>query len=225
MQSAHTPTRAGGRGLPATVRSLCAAISFSLFALLASSVAQATDVVRVEEDWELVLDVVSESKQAPQFETLMSPFAYDDQQWVFFCRVTWNYRELPEYVPGGFQLQTCIGDYVLSKRGLVGEAFSTTGETVTWTQQLTSSHDRAFFKIMNGQSTTWGEFGGSDLQLDEYPHPPNLNAYSTDVSVRKSGITYGANRVVLLRIKEVRRYGEDGQLVSVDSTPRVIHQR
>ena len=225
MQSAQARTPAWGLRLPKPCRSLCAAVPFSVLVLFASSVAQSADVVRVEEDWELVLDVVSEAKQAPQFETLMSPFHYNDELTVFFCRVTWNYRELPSYAPGGFQLQTCIGDLVLSQKGYEGEPFSTAGETVTWTQQLESSADRAFFKIKNGQSTTWGAFGGSDLQLDEYPHPPNLNNYTPDVSVSKSGITYGANRVISLRIKAIRRYGPGGELLSVDSTPRVVHQR
>jgi hypothetical protein len=173
----------------------------------------------------LVLDQVSETKHAPQFETFMSPFPDVDDVSDFFCRVTWNYCELPDYVPGGFQLQTCFGPSVLSTKDVHSEPFSTAGETVTWTQELEVDHECVFFRIKNGQSKTWGTFGGDHLQLWEFPHRPNLNAYSPQVSVKGSGVTYGGNRVVRLRITAVRYYDAEGNLLSTDATPRVAHER
>ena len=225
MNTATSTFTAWGARLPRPRRSFQSVVPFFVLVLLVSSVAQAADVVRVEEDWELVLDQVSESKQAPQFETLMSPFPCDAELSDFFCRVTWNYRELPGFVPGGFQLQTWFGPFVLSKKELASPPFSTAGETVTWTQQLEVDHECVFFQIKNGVSATWGAFGGSHMQLWEFPHPPNLNHYRPEVSVERSGITYGANRVVRMRIKEVRRYDTEGNLVSTDYESRVVHQR
>jgi hypothetical protein len=193
--------------------------------LLISSVAQAADVVRVQEDWELVLDQVSESKHSPQFETLMSPFPTDENLSDFFCRITWNYSELPDFVPGGFQLQTWFGPCVLSTKDLSSEPFSTVGETVTWTQELEVDAECVYFRVKNGQSATWGAFGGTHLQLWEFPHTPDLNSYSPQVSVKGSGVTYGGNRVVRLRITAVRLYDAEGNLLSNDTTSRTVHER
>ena len=52
----------------------------------------------------------------------------------------------------------------------------------------------------------------------------HLNGYSTDLSVTKSWISHGANRVNLLRITEVRRYDAEGNLISRDTTPRVVFE-
>jgi hypothetical protein len=45
------------------------------------------------------------------------------------------------------------------------------------------------------------------------------------VSQENSYITYGANRVELMRIREVRRYDSEGNLISRDQTPRIVYER
>jgi hypothetical protein len=52
---------------------------------------------------------------------------------------------------------------------------------------------------------------------------PNLNGYSSSVSRANSGISFGTNRVKLLAISQVRRYGQNG-LISVDSMPKIVYQ-
>jgi hypothetical protein len=170
----------------------------------------------------LVLDAVSESKQAPQFETLMCPFPVASD---IFARVTWNYWELPDYVPGGFQMQTWAGDGLQLRRERQAGLFSTAGETVTWTQELEIDGCSVYFGIKNGQSTTWGNFGGEEMRLRLLTTASNLNGYRPVVSVDGSGINYGANRVIVLRINEVRHYDEQGQLISTDRSPLVVHER
>jgi hypothetical protein len=194
-----------------------------LFILLPAAVAMgdAPTVMRVEEDWELVLAAPSTIKTAPQLETVSSPVGHLSS---IFARVTWNYREQPEFLAGGMQLQAWNGDTYLAKTNFGSDDLSTVSETVTWTQSIKTDGYLLTLKVSNGQSTTWGSFGGSLLTLQGIVYLPNLNGYSTDVSVANSGITFGANRVEMLRIKEVRRYDGAGDLLSTDSTSRVVHQ-
>jgi hypothetical protein len=181
----------------------------------------ATDVMQVEEDWELVLASPAAIKTAPQVETTMSPVGNIDS---VFARTTWNYREFPSFQAGGMQLQAWHGDAFLTKTNFGTNDLSTVSETVTWTQVLKTDGTVLTLKIADGQSVTWGAFGGSTLTLVGVINLPNLNEYRTEVSVDNSGITFGANRVVKLRIKAVRRKAADGTLLSTDSNSKVIHQ-
>jgi hypothetical protein len=61
------------------------------------------------------------------------------------------------------------------------------------------------------------------MKLQGYIHLPNLDYYTPQVSTENSWITYGANRVDLLGINEVRYYGASG-LLYVDSAPKVVYE-
>ncbi len=174
-------------------------------------------IVRVEEDWVLVLNAPDTDLDAPQFHTMMSPFGHVDS---YFAQVTWNYQEDPEFVSGGLQLQSWNGDDLVRRRSIDREQLSTEAEIITWTQTLETDGSVLSFSIVNGQSSTWGEFG-RDMTIGQDVSLANLNDYNTDVTVENSWITYGANRVTGMAILEVRRYGESG-LISVDSQPRIV---
>ncbi len=182
---------------------------------------QSPEVVQVDEDWELVLAAPSTAKTAPQLETVMSP---GPDVTAVFARTTWNYREQPDFIAGGMQLQAWSGDTFLTKTDFGSNDLSTVSETVSWTQSVTTDGSLLTLKIANGASTTWGAFGGSLLTLAGTVNLPNLNGYSTAVSVANSGITFGANRVMLLRIKEVRRYAAGEVLISKDTDPKIVYQ-
>lgn len=176
-------------------------------------------VLRVEEDWQLVLNEPDDNVNSPQFHTVMSPLGDLDS---FYAQVVWNYQETPEFLPGGLQLQSWNGEERIRTRGVGEIQLSTAAETITWTQSLETDGTMLLFRIQNGQSTTWGAFG-KDMSIDAEASLPDLGAYSASVSAANSCITYGANRVNLLMITEVRRYGQD-ELISVDQTPRVVYQ-
>lgn len=204
----------------------CTAFAVALLVLTDSSVSQAgfpEPVVRVEEDWELVLDEPSDVLTAPQFHTVMSPFSNVDS---FLGQVIWNYRELPDFCPGGIQMQVWSGDSLFREKSFGWGSLSTNAEAVTWTQALATDGTNLSFTIRNGQSTTWGTFGypGQNMKIQGDANLPDLNGYDSDVSVNNSCVTFGANRVVSLKIREVRRYGPSG-LLSIDQTPRVVFER
>jgi hypothetical protein len=84
------------------------------------------------------------------------------------------------------------------------------GSTVTYT-------------VVNGQSTTWGQFGG-DQGLDPVSFNSSLTSlrsYSPDTSVAKSGTGWESNRVSQMTLVRVRYY-RGGQLISTDNSPRSV---
>ena len=179
---------------------------------------QSEPVLTVEEDWVLVLNQPDQTVDSPQFHTVMSPFADLDD---FYAQVVWNYREVPNFVAGGLQLQIWKGaDLVQSKIGREDQ-LSTAVEVITWTQVLSVDSGTLQFRIQDGQSSTWGSFGDG-LVLNNPAYILNLNDYRTDTSVQNSCVTYGANRVALLAISEVRRYGASG-LQSTEQEPKIVY--
>jgi hypothetical protein len=175
-------------------------------------------VVRVEEDWELVLNEPDGDVGAPQFHTAISPFS--GVGWLY-AQVTWNYWELPDFQAGGLQLQAWSGDRSLYETSFGSTQLSTSSETVTWTQVMRTTGEQITFEVANGQSQTWGSFGGNQLTMTGHVSILDLNSYDPATSVSNSGVTYGANRVKSLAIVKVRYYGVGG-LITVDTTRRPV---
>jgi hypothetical protein len=154
----------------------------------------------------------------PQFHTVMAPLANTDS---YYAQVIWNYRELPDFVPGGLQLQSWNADTLIRTRSVGDTQLSTSAETIFWTQALETNGLALVFQIQNGQSLTWGTFG-KDMMISWDASIPDLSGYTTDGSVANSCITYGGNRVNILALVQVRYYGASG-LVATDATPRIVY--
>jgi len=182
--------------------------------------AQSTEpVVRVEEDWVMVLNQPANNVVSPHFFTVMSPDPYLESN---YAQVAWNHREQPNYSSGGLQLHSCSGEKIVRYRSVGVQELSTTAETVTWTQVLETDGMAVRFAIVNGQSTTWGTFG-KDMTIDMDGSLSSLDSYNPEVSRANSVVTFGANRVDVMKIVEVRKYGASG-LLTVDTTERVVHK-
>lgn len=174
-------------------------------------------VLRVEEDWKLILNEPDEGVDSPQFHTVMSPYGDVDST---YAQVLWNYREAPDYREGGVQLQCYDGDYLLRRRSIEYGQLSTRAESITWTQALETTGFEIVFEVFNGSSDTWGSFG-HDMRISSEVSIAGLSYYDPKVSQQNSCITYGSNRVDKLVITQVRWYGATG-LIAVDSTERVV---
>ncbi|HOA75534.1 MAG TPA: hypothetical protein PLQ89_14455 [Phycisphaerae bacterium] len=177
-------------------------------------------VIRVEEDWLLWVVQPNGAIYSPQFHTVMSPLQDLDS---YYFQITWNYRELPEFMPGGFQVQSWNGEDNLNLQNINNTELSRAAELITWTQVMETNGTQIAFSIINGLSSTWGAFGHPDTLLVHNGAIPDLNRYSPDVSVDNSWITFGQNRVYLLKVYAVRYYGEHG-LLWEDTTNRVVYQ-
>ncbi|MBI3865171.1 MAG: hypothetical protein HY290_25125 [Planctomycetia bacterium] len=183
------------------------------------------DVFRVEEDWELVVDSADSNINGPQITCSISPLTMDYAYAAFDV----NYHTQPEYSAGGLQLHTWDPldpiEYANSTRtGML----ATAGETVTWTQTMTLNAGVITYRVCNGQSDTWGNFGHGNSQqghltLDMPSTLSNLNGYTTQVSLDNSGVSFASNLVGSLRITAVRWYDANGNLIQENNASQAVH--
>jgi hypothetical protein len=176
---------------------------------------------RVEEDWVMVIGTADQATNCPQTSAVMSPTGNDaDPSLVFKL----NYRDQPSYQAGGLSAQIWQGTSFVSNSDQSTVSCNTNNETVTWTQRMSLSGGSLNFKVLAGNSTTWGQFGtgDADLAVTTSSSLADLSAYKPDYGVGKSGVTYGANRVTSMQIVQVRYY-QGSTLLSTDSTPHAVN--
>lgn len=183
-------------------------------------------MIRVEEDWRLLLNEPSPAEDSPQIYTLMSPF--QDQE-SFFFQALWNQRDNPplwNWESGGAELQgySDPDNDPVDYSDMAGGQLNVEGETITWTQRMVTDPDSGVlsFEVVNGQSVTWGTFGTGD-GLEEISiagaNLPDLSSYNPAYSAAQSFITYGGNRVEEFVITQVRYY-DATRRIGVDNTQR-----
>ena len=174
------------------------------------AVAQAADaVVRIEEDWELVVGDPDPNVVGPQVTCVMAPIGSAESLHAIF---NLNHQTFDNFVPGGVQLQlwhceTPITDRTHPNMALLSEP----GEVVRWTQEMSIHDGQVRFSLKNGTSNTWGNFGGQGyLTSTVSTDLANLNNYDPAVSVKNSGVVFAANRVQSLVLKKIRVHTASG---------------
>jgi hypothetical protein len=135
-----------------------------------------------------------------------------------------NNHDVPTFTAGGLQTQVWDGKTLLASKRAPNQAVLTTpGETVRWTQVMRLSSEGLIFEVINGTSTTWGNFGNDGTLKAALVVPlGDLNGYSPNVSVEHSGVSYAGNRVQSLVLKRVRAFSAS-ELLGEDNNPRVVH--
>lgn len=206
----------------AALRGLAAVSAIAALCIVTTgAISSSGPVVRIEEDWEAVLNEPNELMDAPQFHTVMSTSGGLDG--IYF-QVGWNYRENPGFVSGGLECSAWLNDDLDDAVVVREDPLSRSAETVTWTQSLRLEHSAVIFRLKSGQSQSWGTFGGPSTTLWRPFSGTSLAGYSTDTSVANSLVTYGANRINRLRIVAVRYYDANGVLLWSDTSPRTVYQ-
>ena len=178
-------------------------------------------VVRVEEDWELVIGTPDPNSDAPQITCVISPSGNVES---LHAALELNAQSLPVFAPGGLQLQVWDGEVALSDRKFPSVAvLEHADETIGWTQSVELTDGNLVFEITNGTSTTWGNFGGQGyLKAIVSSTLADLGGYDPAVSTANSGVSYAGNRVKSLVLKRVRLITSTGEQVE-DATARVVH--
>ena len=182
------------------------------------------DVYRVEEDWQLVVNEPDTINNGPQVTCTISPA----DMGTAYCAFDINYHTQPDYVAGGLQLHTWDpNDPIAYANSNQHNMMQTSGETVSWTLRMTVSNNRIYFRVMNGQSQTWGSFGGTGDGLHLYLPTwlPNLNTYNPTVSLQNSGVCFASNQVVSLTLLAVRYYDANHNLISQINTPQSVQSQ
>ncbi len=200
---------------------LCLATAFAVLGWANVALGDDPVVVRVEEDWELVIGSTDTNSVAPQVTAVISPLC-NVKSWYATFEV--NARSLPTFSPGGLQLQTWQGGNSTSEKKFPGGGvLAQAGESICWTQSMELSDGTLTYEVTDGQSSTWGAFGGQGhLKGSVSTSLSNLNHYDPDVSVSNSGVGYAKNLVQSLTIKRVRVFLSSGAEVE-DATERVVH--
>jgi hypothetical protein len=172
------------------------------FALIAPAWADDSDVVEVEEHWQLSVGGPDATRNAPQVTMIMSPV--DNLSGTFFA-LTLNHWTYPDFGAGGYQLQKWHGpECVASKHGIKTAQLHHDGEVVTWVQRLTVHDGELKFQVTNGMGETWGSFGGWGFSLQTSTHLKKLNGYRPGISIDQSGIGFAGNRVSSLTLQKIR---------------------
>jgi len=181
-----------------------------------------SDVFYVEEDWQVVVGDPENNDNGPQITCTISPA----DMGTAYCAFDINYHTQPEYQAGGLQLHTWDPtdpiEYANSPHtGLM----ETSGEVLTWTTRMSWNNGSLNFRVVNGQSQTWGQFShsGTHLSLDLPTGLQNLNSYSPNVSLDNSGVSFASNLVVSQTLMAVRWYDANHNLIQEVTTPQVVH--
>jgi hypothetical protein len=162
----------------------------------------------VEEHWELQLGQPDADRSAPQTTMVMSPT--DGLDGVHFL-FTLNHANAPDYAAGGVQIQAWDGSDLIGydNDDEVG-SLNHSDETVTWVQKIWLQDGSLKFKIINGQSETWSQFGNEDMLLSVPSSLTRLNGYRPAVSLTESQVNYAENRVISLMLTKLRWQTSDG---------------
>lgn len=183
-------------------------------------------VVRVEEDWELVVATPDPDSVSPQITCAISPAGGVDGLHATF---ELNSQSLATFAPGGLQLQLWNGETaVAASRHPEYKVLDRSGETIRWTNVMRLQDGKVIFWIKDGCSNTWGSFGGtSDLRLNVDSELADLNGYIPESSIENSGVSYAGNRVTSLKRLGWRAYaldvnGDWEQVLGSDE-PVVVH--
>jgi len=178
-------------------------------------------IVRVEEDWEMVVGEPDPDTSAPQVTCVISACGDVESVHAVF---ELNQQSLPAFTPGGLQLQLWDGEAPLCDRKFPSYAvLAQPGETIRWTQSVELDDGKLTFEIKDGSSATWGGFGGQGyLKAVVDTALTSLNDYRPQITANNSGINYAENRVESLILKRVRAYTSTGEMIEHD-TATVVH--
>jgi hypothetical protein len=171
-------------------------------------------IIRVEEDWELVVETPDPLTDAPQVSTWMFPS--NDQSDGHFG-VDLNHAQRPDYEGGGLQTKSYLGEALVDdKLENPGSNLNSNGESVRWTQLIAIVGNELVFAVKNGQSSSWGSFGGPSTAVKLSSNLSNLNDYSPSRSIQSSGIGFAANRVGSLKLVRIRAFLSNGTYIQTD---------
>lgn len=181
-----------------------------------TSASYAFEIVAIEEHWELALGQPDTGSSSPQVSMVMSPTGNLDGDYFVF---TLNHHSIPEWIPGGLQVQYWNGEEIVeSKVGPQEEALQNADEVITWVQRTEVADGQLHFQIKSGSSDTWGAFGDAGhLKFSVDTDLANLNGYRPAVSLTGSGVSFGGNRVRHLTLTKLRWFDADGQVYELSA--------
>ena len=197
------------RHLPSLLWKAPSALLSAIIALAAgNAIADPSDVVWIEEHWELKVGQPDAAQSAPQVTMVMSPTDNLDGQHFLF---TLNHLSAPSFQAGNVGMQAWDGgDLIKYDEDDEEGTLCNDEETLTWVQRMRLDGGTLRFRIVNGTSTTWNNFGNDDMVLVVPTSLTRLNSYKPAVSLTESQVNYAENRVVSLTLTKLKWMTADG---------------
>lgn len=165
--------------------------------------------VRVEQDWELILNTPDLSFPSPQIVIPMKTRPLSNKTAFFLV----NHHDFPSFQAGGGQIQLWQDDVQVVK-SFEGPTLIRDGEVVTWTQYLERKDGKLNFGLSAVAGEAWGTntaetLGGPVSFTDSNPQ---ITDYDSSYSVDNVVIMFGDGRVHSLKLLAVRKYKSDGSV-------------
>lgn len=181
----------------------------------------ATDIIRVEEDWYIKVGDPDPAIDAPQIVTVFGPVDPITGTHAIF---EMNHGTQPDYAQGGMQLQCWYANSLVGYRSQHAPAeLKIVDEVIKFTtasEIILAGTDRVRMEVINGTSTSWGTFGGTQSLRLALPTPmDDLNSFNPAHSIANSRVTFGSNRVIVYKRTAIRYYRSSGlhQTVTADT--------
>jgi len=178
-------------------------------------------IVRVEEDWVAYVRNPNSDTCAPQIVNFLSPTGTAVGP---FGLIELNHGSKPDFSSGGIQVQTWVNDTAYNHARSDGTSrLSRDYDRLSYTVAMEIDGDHLRFTLKNGSSRTWGTFATAGISATAPRYSLDLSHYDPQASVDNTTINVGAHRIDVLAQTETRYYTAT-ELVSTDTTDRVIHR-
>lgn len=159
---------------------------------------------RIEEDWELIVGTPDKVTGSPQIALEMKPEAGSAFTGIFLI----NYRDTPDFLIGGVQVQLWENDVCRHEMDYRSNALGNVGEKIPFTLYLDRQNGSQLkFGVSKGKCQTWGDLGGG-APLDVMCIDPSttFTTYDSNNSKLAAQIVAGETRVTSLKLLQVRKY-------------------
>lgn len=182
-----------------------------------------TGVVRVEEDWKIVVANPTPKKDSPQLAVVFGPA---DPVTGIHAVFELNHCTQPKFRKGGMQLQCWRGDQLLNYRGQQRPVkLARDEETISFTTVTEAINDTITLSITNGSSKSFGNFGGnSNLRIVLQVPGANLDSFDGQYSILHSQCEWGNQEVPALCRTAIRYFNADHLLIAEDTTEQFVHR-
>lgn len=199
----------------------CAVLAVSASGRAQGQTPPGTD--EVQEDWVLVIQATSPEETAPQIANVISPVGNIDAEYGV---LELNHTTQPDYQDGGIQLQRWNGSFLCDYRpSTSNNRLQTANETISYTMTMKVANGNLNFGVQNGQSQTWGTFGGNGSQWRSQTGSAyvDLSQYDRKVSTDHTRVCFASNLVSTFTQTQVRYY-QAGQLLKTDTTKIEVYK-
>jgi hypothetical protein len=97
-------------------------------------------------------------------------------------------------------------------------------EVITYTMTMKITNGLIRFEVKNGTSSSWPAYGIGGFHRTVTTPQSEFTQYNPENSVKYSKVGFAKHRVKKYFLKESRTYDANGQLLSTDTTDRVVHE-